>query len=82
MASLEESSYLLSCETEIVLDTSGSIDDKLLRNFLRECKNILNFYKIKVGCFDTKFYGFTEIKNMKDIYPTMLTIYMIYIIIY
>ena len=67
LASLEESSYLLSCETEIVLDTSGSIDDELLRNFLRECKNILNFSKIKVGCFDTKFYGFTEIKNMKEI---------------
>ena len=66
-ANLEESSYLLSYETEIVLDTSGSIDDELLRSFLRECKNILNFSKIKVGCFDTKFYGFTEIKNMKDI---------------
>jgi len=66
-ANLEESSYLLSYETEIVLDTSGSINDDLLRSFLRECKNILNFSKIKVGCFDTKFYGFTEIKNMKDI---------------
>lgn len=64
---LEESSYLLHYETEIVLDTSGSIDDELLRSFLRECKNILNFSKIKVGCFDTKFYGFTEIKGMKDI---------------
>ncbi len=50
-------------ETEIVLDTSGSIDDTLLRNFLRECKNILQASKIKVGCFDTKFYGFTEIRN-------------------
>lgn len=64
---LEESSYLLHYETEIVLDTSGSIDDELLRSFLRECKNILNFSKIKVGCFDTDFYGFTEIKGMKDI---------------
>lgn len=54
-------------ETEIVLDTSGSIDEILLRNFLRECKNILDFSKIKVGCFDTKFYGFTEIKNVTDI---------------
>lgn len=54
-------------ETEIVLDTSGSIDEFLLRNFLRECKNILQTSKVKVGCFDTKFYGFTEIKNISDI---------------
>ncbi len=54
-------------ETEIVLDTSGSIDEKLLRNFLRECKNILQTSKVKVGCFDTQFYGFTEIKDVSDI---------------
>lgn len=54
-------------ETEIVLDTSGSIDEVLLRNFLRECKNILKHSKLKVGCFDTKFYGFNEIKTEKDI---------------
>ena len=54
-------------ETEIVLDTSGSIDETLLRNFLRECKNILQTSKVKVGCFDTKFYGFTEMKDVSDI---------------
>lgn len=54
-------------ETEIVLDTSGSIDEDLLRNFLRECKNILKTSKVKVGCFDTKFYGFHEIKSKNDI---------------
>ena len=54
-------------ETEILLDTSGSIDEILLRNFLRECKNILKTSKVKVGCFDTKFYGFTEIKDASDI---------------
>lgn len=54
-------------ETEIVLDTSGSIGEPLLRNFLRECKNILQTSKVKVGCFDTKFYGFTEIKDVSDI---------------
>ena len=54
-------------ETEIVLDTSDSIDETLLRNFLRECKNILQTSKVKVGCFDTKFYGFTEIKDISDI---------------
>lgn len=54
-------------ETEIVLDTSGSINQTLLRNFLRECKNILKHSRLKVGCFDTEFYGFTEIRTEKDI---------------
>lgn len=54
-------------ETEIVIDTSGSIDEKLLKNFLRECKNILKYSKLKVGCFDTKFYGFKEIRTENDI---------------
>ena len=64
MSRLEE----LACsETEIVLDTSGSVNTTMLRNFLRECKNILKNSKIKVGCFDTRFYGFQEIKTMEDI---------------
>ena len=63
-ARLEE---IPSTETEIILDTSGSIDETLLRNFLRECKSILQTSKIKVGCFDTKFYGFTEVNNESDI---------------
>ena len=54
-------------ETEIILDTSGSINETLLRNFLRECKNILQTSKVKVGCFDTKFYGFHEIRTEEDI---------------
>ncbi len=54
-------------EVEIVLDTSGSIDEQLLKNFLRECKNIMTTSKVKVGCFDTKFYGFHEVRNEYDI---------------
>ncbi len=54
-------------ETEIVLDTSGSISEKMLKNFLRECRYIIEESKVKVGCFDTKFYGFHEIKSLKDI---------------
>ena len=54
-------------ETEIVLDTSWSVDDSLLRNFLRECKNILKLSKLKAGCFDTLFYGFQEIRSEEDI---------------
>lgn len=54
-------------ETEIVLDTSWSVDEELLRNFLRECKNILHFSKLKAGCFDTEFYGFQDIQTEQDI---------------
>lgn len=54
-------------ETEIVLDTSCSINEVLLKNFLRECKNILQHTKLKVGCFDTEFYGFHEIRTEEDI---------------
>lgn len=54
-------------ETEILLDTSGSVNVELLRNFLRECKSILKDSKISVGCFDTEFYGFQQVKNISDI---------------
>lgn len=54
-------------ETEIVLDTSGSVSEILLKNFLRECKNILENSRVKVGCFNTEFHGFTEIKHIEDI---------------
>lgn len=63
-ANLEEQPH---SETEILLDTSGSISDFLLRGFLRECKNILHTSRLKVGCFDTKFYGFHEIRTEQDI---------------
>ena len=53
--------------TEILLDTSGSIDDEMLKNFLRECKYILQNTEMWVGCFDTKFYGFQKIDSEKDI---------------
>lgn len=58
---------ILNPVTEILLDTSGSINDILLRNFLRECKNILSESRLKVGCFDTKFYGFNDIRCEEDI---------------
>ena len=54
-------------KTEILLDTSGSINEVLLKNFLRECKNILQQSRVKVGCFDTKFYGFYDIRTEEDI---------------
>lgn len=54
-------------EAEILLDTSGSVSEVLLKNFLRECKNILDNLKVKVGCFNTEFHGFTELRKPEDI---------------
>ena len=53
--------------TEILLDTSGSIDEPLLKRFLQECKNIMPYSKVKVGCFDTQFYGFKTINSLSDL---------------
>ena len=53
---------------EILLDTSASIDKDLLRAFVRAVKGLLREDAVvKVGCFDTEFYGFTEIHSEKDI---------------
>lgn len=38
-------------ESEIVLDVSDSVSETLLRNFLRECKNILDNSRVKVRMF-------------------------------
>ena len=56
-----------SCECEIVIDTSASISEDLVRNFLTECLTIAKRNKIKVGFFDTRFYGFHDIRNEEDI---------------
>ena len=53
--------------TEILLDTSGSIDEPLLKRFLQECRNILPHSKVKIGCFDTQFYGFHDINTLADL---------------
>ena len=53
--------------TEILLDVSGSVDDELLKSFLRECKNIMKTSKLKIGCFDTVFYGFIDIHDENEI---------------
>lgn len=52
---------------EILIDTSGSVNDELVKSFLKECKNIFDDYVIKIGCFDTKFYGFQEIRKKEDL---------------
>lgn len=67
MARVEELEDEAKPETEVMLDVSGSVDTHLLKEFLRQLKPLLKTSKIKVGCFDHHFYGFTEIKSQKDI---------------
>lgn len=54
-------------ESEIVIDSSGSMDIEKIKAVLRECKNILSASKIKVGFCDTKFYGWHDVKTSRDI---------------
>ena len=53
--------------TEVLLDTSSSIDENLLKTFIKQLKPMLRDSELFVGCFDTKFYGFKEISSNKDI---------------
>lgn len=53
---------------EILLDTSASVDAELLRAFVRGVKGLFQQDAvIRVGCFDTRFYGFQNIQCEKDI---------------
>lgn len=52
---------------EILIDTSYSVDEAMLRSFIRACKALMRNAVISVGCFDTKFYGFTQIHSIRDI---------------
>ena len=50
-----------------MIDVSGSVDLELVKAFLRQTKPILKQSKLKVGCFNEKFWGFVDVKNVKDI---------------
>ena len=53
---------------EILLDTSASVDTDLLRAFVKGVKALMREDAvIRVGCFDTRFYGFHEIHTEHDI---------------
>lgn len=53
---------------EILLDTSASIEEDLLRAFVRGVKGLMQEDAVvRVGCFDTEFYGFQEVQSEKDI---------------
>lgn len=53
---------------EILLDTSASVDADLLRYFVRGVKALLKEDAVvRVGCFDTRFYGFQDVHTEEDI---------------
>lgn len=54
-------------ESEIIIDSSGSMNMPKIKTILRECKNILSCSDIRVGFCDTKFYGWSDIRNDIDI---------------
>ena len=64
---LEENDIEDEAETEIMIDVSGSVDLELVKAFLRQTKPILKQLKLKVGCFNEKFWGFVDVKSVKDI---------------
>ena len=52
---------------EILIDTSNSVDEALLKTFLRGVKALLHDAVVRVGCFDTRFYGFQDVSAEHDI---------------
>lgn len=63
----EEKSDVGYSESEIIIDSSGSMNMQKIKAILRECKNILSSSNIKVGFCDVQFYGWNEIRNETDI---------------
>ena len=64
---LEENDVEDQAETEVMIDVSGSVSLEMVKAFLRQLKPILKESKLKVGCFNEKFWGMVEIKSNKDI---------------
>ena len=64
---LEENDIEDEAETEVMIDVSGSVDLDLVKAFLRQLKPLVKQSKLKVGCFNEKFWGLVEVKNVRDI---------------
>ena len=64
---LEEYDVEDEAETEVMIDVSGSVSLELVRAFLRQLKPLLKQSKLRVACFNEQFWGFVNIKNVKDI---------------
>lgn len=64
---LEEYDIEEEAETEVMIDVSGSVSLNLVKHFLRMIKPILKSSKLKVGCFNARFWGMVNIKTINDI---------------
>ncbi len=64
---LEENDIEDEAETEIMIDVSGSVELDLVKAFLRQIKPLLKQSKLRVGCFNEKFWGLVDIKSVRDI---------------
>lgn len=64
---LEENDIEDDAETEVMIDVSGSVDLDLVRAFLRMLKPLLKESKLRVGCFNEKYWGMVEVKTNRDI---------------
>ena len=64
---LEENDIEDDAETEVMIDVSGSVDLELVKSFLRQLKPLLKQSKLRVGCFNERFWGLVDIKNVRDI---------------
>ena len=65
---LEDVEYEETAQTDIILDTSGSVSKDLLKAFLRQMKSILPHSKIRVATFASEFNeDWQVIKSEKDI---------------
>lgn len=64
---LEENDVEDEAETEVMIDVSGSVSLEMVKAFLRQLKPLLRESKLKVGCFNERFWGMVEIKSERDI---------------
>lgn len=64
---LEENDIEDEAETEAMIDVSGSVDLDLVKSFLRMLKPLLKHSKLRVGCFNEKFWGMVDINSKNDI---------------
>lgn len=53
--------------SEVMIDVSASVNLQLIKAFLRQLKPLLKESKLRVGCFNTKFFDFVEINSVQDI---------------
>lgn len=66
-ARIEDTMQDIKSETEVVIDTSGSVSTSLIKEFLMQLVPLFKESKIKVGFFSGSFHGFTEINSVEDI---------------